>query len=221
MYKAKTFDEALAKAEQLVADGGYGHTSSLYINVNEKEKMAKHAAAMKTCRILVNTPSSQGGIGDLYNFKLVPSLTLGCGSWGGNSVSENVGVKHLINIKTVAERRENMLWMRTPEKVYFKKGCMPVALDELGTVMGKKRCFIVTDSFLYKNGYTKAIEDKLDQMGIVHTCFSDVEPDPSLASAKAGAAAMRAFEPDCIIALSRTLHRGSGQRRAPCSRVPR
>ena len=201
MYKAKTFDEALAKAEQLVADGGYGHTSSLYINVNEKEKMAKHAAAMKTCRILVNTPSSQGGIGDLYNFKLVPSLTLGCGSWGGNSVSENVGVKHLINIKTVAERRENMLWMRTPEKVYFKKGCMPVALDELGTVMGKKRCFIVTDSFLYKNGYTKAIEDKLDQMGIVHTCFSDVEPDPSLASAKAGAAAMRAFEPDCVIAL--------------------
>ena len=201
MYKAKTFDEALAKAEQLVADGGYGHTSSLYINVNEKEKMAKHAAAMKTCRILVNTPSPQGGIGDLYNFKLVPSLTLGCGSWGGNSVSENVGVKHLINIKTVAERRENMLWMRTPEKVYFKKGCMPVALDELGTVMGKKRCFIVTDSFLYKNGYTKAIEDKLDQMGIVHTCFSDVEPDPSLASAKAGAAAMRAFEPDCIIAL--------------------
>lgn len=201
MYKAKTFDEALAKAEQLVADGGYGHTSSLYINTNEKEKMAKHAAAMKTCRILVNTPSSHGGIGDLYNFKLAPSLTLGCGSWGGNSVSENVGVKHLINVKTVAERRENMLWMRTPEKVYFKKGCMPVALDELGTVMGKKRCFIVTDSFLYKNGYTKQIEDKLDQMGIVHTCFSDVEPDPSLASAKAGAAAMRAFEPDCIIAL--------------------
>lgn len=201
MYKAKTFDEAIAKAEQLVADGGYGHTSSLYININEKEKMEKYAAAMKTCRILVNTPSSQGGIGDLYNFKLAPSLTLGCGSWGGNSVSENVGVKHLINIKTVAERRENMLWMRTPEKVYFKKGCMPVALDELGTVMGKKRCFIVTDSFLYKNGYTKRIEDKLDQMGIVHTCFSDVEPDPSLASAKAGAAAMRAFEPDCIIAL--------------------
>ena len=201
MYKAKTFDEAIAKAEQLVADGGYGHTSSLYINVNEKEKMAKHAAAMKTCRILINTPSSQGGIGDLYNFKLAPSLTLGCGSWGGNSVSENVGVKHLINIKTVAERRENMLWMRTPEKVYFKKGCLPVALDELKNVMGKKRCFIVTDSFLYKNGYTKKIEDKLDEMGIVHTCFSDVEPDPSLASARAGAAAMRAFEPDCIIAM--------------------
>ena len=201
MYKAKTFDEAIAKAEQLVADGGYGHTASLYINVNEKEKMAKHAAAMKTCRILINTPSSQGGIGDLYNFKLAPSLTLGCGSWGGNSVSENVGVKHLINIKTVAESRENMLWMRTPEKVYFKKGCLPVALDELKNVMGKKRCFIVTDSFLYKNGYTKKIEDKLDEMGIVHTCFSDVEPDPSLASARAGAAAMRAFEPDCIIAM--------------------
>lgn len=201
MYKAKTFDEALAKAEQLVADGGYGHTSSLYINVNEKEKIAKHAAAMKTCRILINTPSSHGGIGDLYNFKLTPSLTLGCGSWGGNSVSENVGVKHLINIKTVAERRENMLWLRTPEKIYFKRGCMPVALDELGTVMGKKRCFIVTDSFLYRNGYTKPIEDKLDEMGIVHTCFSDVEPDPSLASARAGAAAMTAFQPDCIIAL--------------------
>ena len=201
MYKAKDFDDALQKAEQLVADGGYGHTSSLYINVNEKEKMAKHAAMMKTCRILINTPSSQGGIGDLYNFKLAPSLTLGCGSWGGNSVSENVGVKHLINIKTVAERRENMLWMRTPEKVYFKKGCTPVALDELKNVMGKKRCFIVTDSFLYKNGFTKKIEDTLDQMGIVHTCFSDVEPDPSLASARAGAAAMRAFEPDCIIAM--------------------
>ncbi len=201
MYKAKTFDEAIAKAEQLVADGGYGHTSSLYIDVREKEKMAKHAAAMKTCRILVNTPSSQGGIGDLYNFKLAPSLTLGCGSWGGNSVSENVGVKHLINIKTVAERRENMLWFRAPEKVYFKKGCMPVALDELGTIMHKKRAFIVTDSFLYKNGNTKAIEDKLDSMGIVHTCFYDVAPDPSLASAKAGAAAMRSFEPDVIIAL--------------------
>ena len=156
---------------------------------------------MKTCRILINTPSSQGGIGDLYNFKLEPSLTLGCGSWGGNSVSANVGVTHLLNIKTVAERRENMLWFRAPQKVYFKKGCTPVALDELGTIMHKKRAFIVTDSFLYKNGYTKKIEDKLDSMGIVHTCFYDVAPDPTLASAKAGAAAMRAFEPDCIIAL--------------------
>ena len=200
MYKATTFDEAIAKAERLVADGGYGHTASLYIDTREKEKMAKFEAAMKTCRILINTPSSHGGIGDIYNFRLEPSLTLGCGSWGGNSVSENVGVKHLINIKTVAERRENMLWMRTPEKVYFKKGCTPVALDELGTVMGKKRCFIVTDSFLYKNGYTKNIEAKLQQMGIVYTCFSDVEPDPSLASAKSGAKAMAAFDPDCIIA---------------------
>ena len=201
MYKAKTFDEAVAKAERLVADGGYGHTSSLYINVNEKEKMAKHAAAMKTCRILVNTPSSHGGIGDLYNFKLAPSLTLGCGSWGGNSVSENVGVKHLINIKTVAERRENMLWFRAPEKVYFKKGCLPVALDELKTVLGKKRAFIVTDTFLYKNGYTKCITDKLDEMGITYTVFSDVQPDPTLANAQAGAKAMTAFEPDVIIAL--------------------
>jgi acetaldehyde dehydrogenase/alcohol dehydrogenase len=201
MYKAKTFDEAIEKAEQLVADGGYGHTSSLYINVNEKEKMEKHAAAMKTCRILVNTPSSHGGIGDIYNFKLQPSLTLGCGSWGGNSVSENVGVKHLLNIKTVAERRENMLWFRNPDKVYFKKGCMPVALSELKDVYNKKRAFVVTDSFLYMNGYTKPITDKLDEMGIVYTVFSDVQPDPTLANAQAGAAAMKAFQPDTIIAL--------------------
>ncbi len=201
MYRAADFDEAIEKAKQLVADGGYGHTSSLYINTAEKEKMAKHAEAMKTCRILVNTPSSHGGIGDLYNFKLTPSLTLGCGSWGGNSVSENVGIKHLLNIKTVAERRENMLWFRAPEKVYFKKGCLPVALDELGTVMNKKKAFIVTDSFLYKNGYTKPITDKLDELGIVYTCFYDVAPDPNLACAKAGAEAMKSFEPDVIIAL--------------------
>ena len=201
MYHAVDFNDAIEKAKQLVADGGYGHTSSLYINTAEKEKMAIHAAAMKTCRILVNTPSSHGGIGDLYNFKLTPSLTLGCGSWGGNSVSENVGIKHLLNIKTVAERRENMLWFRAPEKVYFKKGCLPVALDELGTVMGKKRAFIVTDTFLYKNGYTKPITDKLDEMGIVYTCFYDVAPDPNLACAKAGAEAMKSFEPDVIIAL--------------------
>ncbi len=202
MYKAKTFDEALDKAEVLVADGGYGHTSSVYLNeVSETEKLEKFAHRMKTCRILVNTPSSQGGIGDLYNFKLAPSLTLGCGSWGGNSVSENVGVKHLINIKTVAERRENMLWFRAPEKVYIKKGCLPVALDELKTVMGKKKAFIVTDTFLYQNGYTKAITDKLDEMGIQHTTFFDVAPDPTLGCAKAGAEQMRAFAPDCIIAL--------------------
>ena len=190
MYKAKTFDEAIAKAERLVADGGYGHTASLYIDVRESEKMAKHAAAMKTCRIVINTPSSHGGIGDLYNFKLTPSLTLGCGSWGGNSVSENVGVKHLLNIKTVAERRENMLWFRAPEKVYFKKGCMPVALDELKYVLNKKRAFLVTDSFLYMNGYTKPITDKLDEMGIVYQCFSNVQPDPTLANAQEGAKAM-------------------------------
>ncbi len=201
MYKAETFDEAIAKAEQLVADGGYGHTSSLYIHPAQKEKIAKHYNAMKTCRIVINTPSSHGGIGDLYNFALNPSLTLGCGSWGGNSVSENVGIKHLINIKSVAERRENMLWFRAPEKVYFKKGCMPVALDELGAVMNKKKAFIVTDSFLYKNGYVKPIEDKLDELGIQHTCFYNVQPDPTLASALEGAEAMRQFEPDTIIAL--------------------
>ncbi|MBQ3125359.1 MAG: bifunctional acetaldehyde-CoA/alcohol dehydrogenase [Clostridia bacterium] len=202
MYKAKTFDEALDKAERLVEDGGFGHTSSVYLNeVTETEKINAFASRMKTCRILVNTPSSHGGIGDLYNFKLAPSLTLGCGSWGGNSVSENVGVKHLINIKTVAERRENMLWFRAPEKVYIKKGCLPVALDELKNVMGKKRAFIVTDTFLYENGYTKPITDKLDEMGIVHTTFFDVQPDPTLENATNGAAQMAAFKPDTIIAL--------------------
>ena len=202
MYRAKDFEDALDKAEHLIADGGYGHTASLYVNaVTEKAKIEEYTHRMKTCRILVNTPSSQGGIGDLYNFRLTPSLTLGCGTWGGNSVSENVGVKHLINIKTVAERRENMLWFRTPQKVYIKKGCLPVALDELKNVMGKKKAFIVTDSFLYHNGYTKAITAKLDEMGIAHTTFFDVAPDPTLACAKEGTAAMRAFEPDCIIAV--------------------
>lgn len=202
MYKAKNIKDAFEKAEHLIADGGYGHTSSIYINeVTETEKLKEFAVRMKTCRILVNTPSSQGGIGDLYNFKLAPSLTLGCGSWGGNSVSENVGVKHLINIKTVAERRENMLWFRAPEKVYIKKGCLPVALDELKNVMDKKRVFIVTDSFLYNNGYTKPITDKLDEMGIVHTTFFDVAPDPTLGSALKGAEQVRAFKPDTIIAL--------------------
>lgn len=202
MYKAKDFDEAMDKAEHLIADGGYGHTSSVYLNaVTEQDKLARFGERMKTCRILVNTPSSQGGIGDLYNFKLAPSLTLGCGSWGGNSVSENVGVKHLLNIKTVAERRENMLWFRAPEKVYFKKGCLPVALDELKNVLGKKKAFIVTDSFLYNNGYTKPIEDKLDEMGIRHTCFYEVAPDPTLQCAEKGTDQMRQFEPDTIIAI--------------------
>ncbi len=202
MYKAKNIQDAFDKAEHLIADGGYGHTSSIYLNaVTEKAKLAEFAERMKTCRILVNTPSSHGGIGDLYNFKLAPSLTLGCGSWGGNSISENVGVKHLINIKTVAERRENMLWFRAPQKVYFKKGCLPVALDELGNVMGKKKAFIVTDSFLYNNGYTKPIENKLDEMGIKHATFSDVAPDPTLACAREGVKQMAAFAPDCIIAI--------------------
>ena len=202
MYKAQDIQDAFAKAEHLIADGGYGHTSSIYLNVvTEKAKLDECTARMKTCRILVNTPSSQGGIGDLYNFKLAPSLTLGCGSWGGNSVSENVGVKHLINIKSVAERRENMLWFRAPEKVYIKKGCLPVALDELKTVMHKKRAFVVTDSFLYKNGYTKPIADKLDEMGITHTCFFDVAPDPTLGCAIEGTKQMVSFQPDVIIAL--------------------
>ena len=202
MYKGKSFEDAMQKAERLIADGGYGHTASLYINsVSETEKTAAYFERMKTCRILVNTPSSHGGIGDLYNFKLLPSLTLGCGTWGGNSVSENVGVKHLLNVKTVAERRENMLWFRAPEKVYFKKGCLPVALDELGTVMGKKKAFIVTDSFLFNNGFIKPVTEKLNEMGITYASFSDVEPDPTLSCAVEGAKMMRSFQPDVIIAI--------------------
>ena len=201
MYRAKSFEDAVQKAERLIADGGFGHTSSIYINeLVEPENLKEFYSRMKTCRVLVNTPASQGGIGDLYNFKLTPSLTLGCGSWGGNSVSENVSVKHLVNIKTVAERRENMLWFRAPDKVYFKKGCLPVALDELGKVLGKKKAFIVTDSFLYKAGYTKPITDKLDELGITHTTFYNVEPDPTLRCAKEGAKLMASFEPDVIIA---------------------
>lgn len=202
MYKATSFDDALVKAESLIADGGFGHTSSIFIDqIHEKAKLEKFYNRMKTCRIIVNTPASQGGIGDLYNFKLAPSLTLGCGSWGGNSVSENVGVKHLLNIKTVAERRENMLWFRTPQKVYIKKGCLPVALNELKAVYNKKKVFIVTDGFLYQNGYTKPITNQLDAMGIMHTTFYNVAPDPSLGSAKEGAMQMKAFEPDAIIAI--------------------
>ena len=202
MYKAEDFEDALSKAEHLIADGGFGHTSSLYINVEtQADKIAEFSERMKTCRCLINTPSSHGGIGDLYNFKMAPSLTLGCGSWGGNSVSENVGVKHLLNVKTVAERRENMLWFRAPEKVYFKKGCLPVALDELGTVIGKKKAFIVTDQFLYKNSYTKCVTDKLDSLGIMHTTFYNVAPDPTLACAIEGTKAMNEFKPDAIIAV--------------------
>ena len=202
MYKAKNFDDAITKATKLIEDGGFGHTSSLYVNtLTESEKIERFYNTMKTCRVLINTPSSQGGIGDLYNFKLAPSLTLGCGSWGGNSVSENVGVKHLLNIKTVAERRENMLWFRAPEKVYIKRGCLPVALEELKNVMNKKKAFIVTDTFLFQNGYTKCITDELNEMGIEHTTFSNVEPDPTLACAIEGTRAMNEFKPDCIIAV--------------------
>ena len=202
MYKAADIKDAFAKAERLIEDGGLGHTASIYLNETTRHGLIdEYASRVKTCRIVVNTPSAHGGIGDLYNFKLLPSLTLGCGTWGGNSVSENVGVKHLINVKTVAKRRENMLWFRTPEKIYLKKGCLPVALNELKTVMGKKRAFLVTDSFLYNNGYTKPITDKLEEMGIAHTTFFDVAPDPTLACAKAGTAQMESFHPDCIIAL--------------------
>jgi acetaldehyde dehydrogenase/alcohol dehydrogenase len=202
LYRAESFDAAMDKAERLVRDGGYGHTTALYLDtVTGQDKINAFASRMKTCRIIINTPSSHGGIGDLYNFKLAPSLTLGCGSWGGNSVSENVGVKHLLNIKTVAERRENMLWFRAPEKIYLKRGCLPLALDELKNVIGKKRAFIVTDNFLYRNGYTKPLTGKLDEMGIVHETFFNVEPDPTLACAKEGAALMNVFTPDCIIAL--------------------
>ena len=202
MYKADSFDEAVDKAEKLIVDGGMGHTASIYINtLTQQEKLEKFTQRVKTCRVVVNTPSSHGGIGDLYNFKLLPSLTLGCGSWGGNSVSENVGVKHLLNTKIVAERRENMLWFRAPEKVYIKKGCLPVALDELKNVLGKKRAFLVTDNFLYANGYAKPVTDKLDEMGIAYQTFFDVEPDPTLACAREGAKQMEAFKPDVIIAL--------------------
>ena len=202
MYRAKDFDDAIQKAYKLIMDGGIGHTSSLYADtIKAKDKIEKFYNTMKTCRVLINTPSSQGGIGDIYNFKLAPSLTLGCGSWGGNSVSENVSIKHLINIKTVAERRNNMLWFRAPEKVYIKKGCLPVALEELKSVMNKKRAFIVTDTFLYKNGYTKEVTDKLDEMGIVHETYFDVAPDPTLGCAKRGTKLMDDFEPDVIIAI--------------------
>jgi len=202
MYKAVDFEDAMAKAERLIEDGGHGHTASVYLNPNtQRAKLNRFAERMETCRIIVNTPSSHGGIGDLYNFKLMPSLTLGCGSWGGNSVGENVGVKHLLNIKVVAERRENMLWFRAPQKIYLKKGCLPVALQELKDVLDKKKVFIVTDSFLFKNGYTKAVTERLDEMGIQHTCFFDVEPDPTLACAHEGVKAINAFQPDCIIAI--------------------
>ena len=202
MYKASDFEDALDKADQLIRDGGLGHTSAIYLDpLKARDKLNRFEKRMKTCRVLVNTPASHGGIGDLYNFRLTPSLTLGCGSWGNNSVSENVSVKHLVNIKVVAEKRENMLWFKTPSKIYTKRGCLPIALAELKQVLNKKRVFIVTDNFLYINGYTKVITDQLDKMNIVHTTYFNVEPDPTLACAKEGAQLMVSFEPDCIITI--------------------
>ena len=203
MYKAESFDDAIAKADRLVKDGGLGHTASLFINIERGAgKIEKFRSVMKNCRIVINSPSSQGGIGDIYNFKFAPSMTLGCGSWGGNSVSENVGVKHLINIKTVAERKENMLWFRAPEKLYFKRGCLGVALKELGKeVYDKKKAFIVTDSFLFESGFTKKVTDILDAEGISHATFFNVTPDPTIACANEGVKRIRDFKPDVIIAI--------------------
>ncbi len=202
MYKAKDFDDAVKKAKALVECGGIGHTCSIYVdNIREREKLNKFQSVMKTCRVMVNTPSAQGGIGDIYNFALTPSLTLGCGSWGGNSVSDNVGAFNLINVKKIVERRENMLWFRAPQKVYFKKGCMGVAIKELKEVLNKKRAFIVTDSFLYKNGYTKKLTGYLDEMNIEHHTYYDVAPDPTIACAEEGVKIMKSFEPDVIIAV--------------------
>ncbi len=202
MYSAENFEDALNKADALVKGGGMGHTASLFIDEGRAgERLTAFCDRMKTCRILINTPAAQGGIGDLYNFRLTPSLTLGCGSWGGNSVCENVGIKELINIKTVAERRENMLWLRVPEKIYFKRGCLKTALAELTEVYGKKRAFIVTDEFLYKSGACKRVTDELDEMKIAHTVFYGVTPDPTLACTQEGAKRMAEFAPDTVIAL--------------------
>ena len=201
MYKAKSFEEALDKADRLIELGGMGHTSVLYTDqVKNRDRVLTFGERMKTARTLINMPAAQGAIGDLFNFKLAPSLTLGCGSWGGNSVSENVGPKHLINVKSIAERRENMLWFRVPEKTYFKYGCLPVALAELGD-MGKKKAFIVTDKVLFEMGYTNKVTEVLESQGIQYKIFSDVEPDPTLRCARAGAAEMTSFQPDVIISL--------------------
>ena len=201
MYKAKSFEEALDKADRLIELGGMGHTSVLYTDqLKNRDRVLTFGERMKTARTLINMPAAQGAIGDLFNFKLAPSLTLGCGSWGGNSVSENVGPKHLINVKSIAERRENMLWFRVPEKTYFKYGCLPVALAELGE-MGKKKAFIVTDKVLFEMGYTNKVTEVLEAQGIQYKIFSDVEPDPTLRCARAGAAEMTNFQPDVIISL--------------------
>ena len=201
MYKAKSFEEALDKADRLIELGGMGHTSVLYTDqLKNRDRVLTFGERMKTARTLINMPAAQGAIGDLFNFKLAPSLTLGCGSWGGNSVSENVGPKHLINVKSIAERRENMLWFRVPEKTYFKYGCLPVALQELAE-MGKKKAFIVTDKVLFEMGYTNKVTEVLEANGIQYKIFSDVEPDPTLRCARAGAAEMTSFQPDVVISL--------------------
>ncbi len=198
MYKAKNFEEAAEMAYELVSKGGAGHTSVLYTDERHKERIDAYSEKMPTCRVLINSPSSQGGIGDLYNFKLEPSLSLGCGSWGGNAVSGNIGVENLLNYKTVAERRENMLWFKVPSKVYFKRGATDLALRELA---GKKRAFIVTDRFLFNSGAVDNITKVLDDIGIEHEVFFDVKPDPTLSTINQAMAILKPFEPDVIIAL--------------------
>ncbi len=201
MYRASTFEDALDQADALVKLGGFGHTSVLYTDqIRSKDRMDAFGRRMKTGRTIINMPSSQGAIGDIYNFRLAPSLTLGCGSWGGNSVSENVGVKHLLNIKTVAERRENMLWFRVPQKIYFKYGALEVALRELGELK-KKKAYIVTDKVLYNLGYCNQMIKVLEEQGVDFKIFMDVEPDPTLRTARKGAEEMLSYQPDVIIAL--------------------
>lgn len=201
MYKVRDFEEGLVKAERLVELGGFGHTSVLYTDqIKSKDRIARFGLRMKTGRTIINMPSSQGAIGDIYNFKLAPSLTLGCGSWGGNSISENVGVKHLLNIKNVAERRENMLWYRVPKKVYFKYGCLNIALKDLKDE-GKQKVFIVTDKVLYDLGFVDKVTNTLEEMQIDYKVFYDVEQDPTLATANKGAKEMLIYKPDAIIAL--------------------
>ena len=198
MYKAKNYEQAAEMAYELVSKGGAGHTSVLYTDERKSDRINAYAEKMPTCRVLINSPSSQGGIGDLFNFKLEPSLTLGCGSWGGNAVSGNVGVEHLLNYKTVAERRENMLWFKAPAKIYFKRGATDLALREL---QGKKRAFIVTDSFLYNSGAVNKITNVLDEIGIEHQVFFDVKPDPTLSTINQAMSILKPFEPDVIISL--------------------
>lgn len=198
MYRASTFEEAVDKSESLVEFGGRGHTAALYTSPANADHIKRFEDTVETARVLINTPSSQGAIGDIYNFRLDPSLTLGCGTWGGNSVSENVEPHHLLNIKTVAERRENMLWFRVPPKIYFKYGALPTAMRELA---GKQRAFIVTDKPIYELGMTRGLENVLDEVEVKYDIFYDVEPDPSLDTVNRGLEMMRKFNPDVIIAI--------------------